>query len=134
MYFAKDLTLCDQNWRTKSIVELSNSKVGTWIPSGLFILCFDFKFNPANNEKYLHSSERFTVTIKAVKAVNIFFEYADCSLACQIFWEIERKRASHLIKSSRLKSYIADRHEHNWGEEKCYVSERFESKNNVSKR
>ena len=59
---AKDLTLGDQNWRTKSIVELSNSQLGTWIPSE-FILCLDFKLNSANNEKYLHISERFTVTI-----------------------------------------------------------------------
>ena len=60
--FAKDLTLSDQNWRTKSIVELSNSQLGTWIPSE-FILCLDFKLNSANTEKYLHISERFTVTI-----------------------------------------------------------------------
>ena len=37
--FAKDLTLYDQNCRTKSIVELSNSRLGTWIPPE-FILCW----------------------------------------------------------------------------------------------
>ena len=46
--FAKDLTLYDQNCRTKSIVELSNSQLGTWIPPK-FILCLDFKLNSANN-------------------------------------------------------------------------------------